>query len=71
MTKIEILRTEDLLAIIDERRKERGLSSRQLSEMVGLSHSSFWWWKKKAGSASLENALKYAAALDVKIHVTL
>lgn len=65
-----ISNVDELLAAIEARRVELGLSERQLSEKIGKSPSLYWWWKKKAKSTKVSTALQYMDVLGLKLSVS-
>ncbi len=50
---------------IEELRKERGLSQRQLAKMAGLSNGALWRIEKQNGDITLRSLHKVAEALDI------
>ena len=52
---------------IYELRKEKGLTQKQLSEMVGCSSAAIGWYERGEKIPTLETASKIADALDVSI----
>lgn len=70
MKSNSINNVDDLLAAIESKRIELGLSERQLSEKIGKSPSLYWWWKKKAKSTKVSTALQYMDVLGLKMTVS-
>lgn len=67
---MEINSVEDLFKVIDEARKEKDLSERELSRLAGKSPSLFWWWKRHAHTTSFATALHYVKILGLKMRVS-
>ena len=59
----------DLLAAIDDRRLELGLSERDLCRRAGLSHGSYWHTRNKSSDVSLRAALAYCNVLGLTLKV--
>lgn len=67
---MEIKSVEDLFKVIDDKRKERDMSERELSRLAGRSPSLFWWWKKHANTTSFATALHYIKILGLKMRIS-
>lgn len=66
---MQIESSADLLKAVEAARIEQGLSERQLSAKANMSHGSYWWWKTHAGTTSLDVALRYISALNLKVQI--
>lgn len=67
---MEIKSVEDLFKVIDDKRKEKDISERELSRLAGRSPSLFWWWKKHAATTSFATALHYVKILGLKMRIS-
>lgn len=59
----------DILALVEDVRKEIGISERELSRRAGKSHSLYGWWKKHAHTTTVKTALDYLGALGLKLKI--
>lgn len=66
---MKIETTEDLVAVIEKRRVDMGLSERELAVTTGKSHGMYWWWKKRAKTTSFATVLNWCKALNLKISI--
>lgn len=66
---MKIESSDELLKAVETARIEQGLSERQLSAKANMSHGSYWWWKTHAGTTSLDVALRYIRALNLKVEI--
>jgi len=60
---------EELFSLIEEQRKKKGLSQRDLSKRAGLSHATYWFAASRGADITLNSALRYAGALDLNLQV--
>lgn len=65
----EVSSAEDVLTVLEERRKEVGASRRALSERAGYAHAAYWWWQRKGGKVGLSSALCYLKTLGFKVYL--
>lgn len=61
---------EELFSLIEEQRKKKGLSQRDLSKRAGLSHATFWFAATRGADITLNSALRYVDVLDLKLQVS-
>lgn len=66
---MKIETTEDLIAALEKRRTEMGLSERELAANANKSHGMYWWWKKRAKTTSFATVLSWCKALNLKISI--
>jgi transcriptional regulator with XRE-family HTH domain len=57
----------ELFAIIETKRKEQGVSQRELSKRAGLSHGAYWFVAQRGGDLTIDSALRYTSALGLEL----
>ena len=65
----EVNSTEELMDIINDKRKEKNISSRQLSLHAGVSHATFFANRKGHRDPTISTVLKYLDVLNLKMRI--
>lgn len=52
-----------------EEREKQGLTRKQMAEKMGVTMQAIYFWEKEQKKISLENADKYAKALNITISI--
>jgi transcriptional regulator with XRE-family HTH domain len=60
---------ETLLKVIEEKRAEKGISERELSQLIGKSAGLYWWIKSRSTALSFATVLSLLNALGLKLTV--